>query len=144
VERNAGGNKRTAGLEITRQQQHQRRQKLEEQAIPNLVHFGMVSSGTHQQSYSRQYIEQPGSDRQRLYPDIFLTTRPSSYQFSHGRAGACSGSVSGGSGGAAGSVGGSPGGGNRGGGRRPRGQGAKQRNHENLRPEGPATTPSLK
>ena len=43
--RSEGGNKRSAGLEITRKEQYQQRQKLEEQATPTFAQFGMVSSG---------------------------------------------------------------------------------------------------
>ena len=87
-ERNDGGNKRSAGLEMTRTEQYQQRKKLEEQATPTFAHFGMVTSGTHQQSYSQQFNEQLGGDQHRLYPDIVLTYQPSIHRFSHGSGGA--------------------------------------------------------
>jgi len=66
-ERDNGGNKRSAGLEITRKEQYQQRQKLEEQVTPTFAHFGMVTSGTYQQSYSEQFNEQLGGDQHRFY-----------------------------------------------------------------------------
>jgi hypothetical protein len=87
-ERDNAGNKRSAGLEITRKEQYQQRQKLEEQVIPTFAHFGMVTSGTHQQSYSEQFNEQLGGDQHRFYPDIVLASQPSIHQFSHGSGGA--------------------------------------------------------
>ena len=101
TQRQYGVRKRGGDSDESRKLELMQRQKAEEHCRPSLNCFSKVSSGTHQQSGSRQ-LQQPqlSADSSRLCPEVFPTVKRTSILFRHGSSG-------GGSGGNGGSCGGS-------------------------------------